>query len=794
MKKKQHLFFTIPLFAVLCCTVLFLLMPFVLDRFLLPRLIDTLPFSEKEFSLSRISPWLVRGTLTLADDNHPTLAIPRFEVHSSPRDLLRGKITRLLIDSPSIEVDMRDGRPVIHGLPFSSSNPKQEEKPPAPILPVSIDTLIVKNLTLALRQDENRFINLTVSSRLDLEYSDLRNGRPTSIDGRIQTRGDLNLTVRGSVKDSGDGYEIDLHADTMDISKILFFFPTIEPINLAGALSVDAGARLNALGELTSYQATAQLSRFHCIKETVEIANSASAQPVLLTLSGDLTKSQFTLKNIAFTKPEKTVFALEGVLETGSGSFSGEGRLHPERTKSPVKVVFYGQKGPSMTRLKYQLETEKMHFDQDQEISPLTADGELLFSNSTISGDFNSRVASISIPSSDLKFVDVALKLPFVFPPVEGKRLVPGKFTIEAIHYRNIPSGRLEAEVLVAQDSIEFSSLLTTPFSSDIQLICTGLLTRTPDLTLGCEVPETFIDESALPPYVEVSEELAFGGKISAALNFNLHNGKPGGDLKVGFHDGNINFGTNNLKEINLDVTFPRLPLRQSGPGQLCTIGQADFGSIHLTDGRIRFRVEDERTLFLEKSKFNWCGGRVETTSFGLSTEMKELEATLYCDRLKFTELLGQFGIEDAEGEGSLNGRLPLFISSEGVVFDDGFLFSTPGNSGIVRFNNTAQLRQGIPSIDQSAYLDYSMRALENFSYNWTKLTFNSDLDQLLITMQLDGKPAEPLPFGYKNGTIVPTDKGPGLDHPIRLDVNFRLPLQEMFQYGKNIQSIMENM
>jgi hypothetical protein len=86
------------------------------------------------------------------------------------------------------------------------------------------------------------------------------------------------------------------------------------------------------------------------------------------------------------------------------------------------------------------------------------------------------------------------------------------------------------------------------------------------------------------------------------------------------------------------------------------------------------------------------------------------------------------------------------------------------------------------------------MKALENFSYNWAKLSFNSQQDDLLIAMQLDGEPADPLPFGYKNGQIVPSSQGPGLQHPIRLDVNFRLPMHDLFQYGKSIQSFMENM
>jgi len=218
------------------------------------------------------------------------------------------------------------------------------------------------------------------------------------------------------------------------------------------------------------------------------------------------------------------------------------------------------------------------------------------------------------------------------------------------------------------------------------------------------------------------------------------------------------------------------------------------FGNINFSDAKVYFRLENPKSIFIEKSTFAWCGGKVESGGFRLSTTKQELEATLYCDRLNFTQLLSQFGIEDTEGEGSLNGRLPILLSENSITFDDGFLFSTPGDSGIVRFNNSSQLRQGMGAIDQTPYLDYSMQALENFSYNWAKLTFNSQEEDLLIKMQIDGKPAVPLPFGYKKGYIVPSKKGPGLQHPILLDVNFRLPMAHLFQYGKNMQSIMENM
>jgi hypothetical protein len=795
MKKKHLLYITIPLLGVLCTTVAFLLLPFICDRFLLPSLLKNLPYSEKEFSLSRISPWLVRGTLTLADEGRPILAIPRFEVHARPGDLLRGRISRLLIDSASLEVDMRSGSPRIHGLPLPSTSSEQDSKKFA-LLPVGVDAIDIRNFAITLRQGDDRFLHLTVDSRLELLYSDLKGGekQPTGVHGRLQLKGDLNLAAKGSASAIGDGYEINILADPMDLSQFRLLMPAMQQLSLGGALSVAAGARFDGQGNLETYQTTAQLSRFRLTNGPTAIENSDPEQPVLLMLTGDPARTKYVLTNIAFTKPEHVAVDLEGQIDNIEGAFSGEAKIYPEQTHSLVKIAYLGQTAASATRVEYQLESEPMSLGDNLKLSPIVAEGEIQLSDSTITGYFNGRTGSVSLPSSNLVFADVALQLPFTFPADKKTNRARGKFSVGTIKYRSIPSGRLQAKIEAATDSIEFTSLLSTPLASGLQLSCTGSFSLAKEFSLGCRLPETFIDQSVLSPYIDAGEELAFGGRISAALNFNHLQGVQTGDLTVGFHDGSFNQGPNRLSDINLDVTFPRLPLLQSGPGQLCTIGQAEFGNIRLTNGQVRFRVEDEQTVFLEKSKFNWCSGRVETTSFTVSSKMKELEATLYCDRLKFTELLSQFGIDDAEGEGSLNGRLPLLISSEGVVLDDGFLFSTPGNSGIIRFNNTAQLRQGVPSIDQSAYLDYSMRALENFSYNWTKLTFNSELDQLFITMQLDGKPAEPLPFGYRNGTIVPTDKGPGLDHPIRLDVNFRLPLQEMFQYGKNIQSIMENM
>ena len=176
-----------------------------------------------------------------------------------------------------------------------------------------------------------------------------------------------------------------------------------------------------------------------------------------------------------------------------------------------------------------------------------------------------------------------------------------------------------------------------------------------------------------------------------------------------------------------------------------------------------------------------------------LSPGHMEVDTTIYCNRVNFADLLTQFGFDQTEGEGALNGKLPVKISKNGIHFADGFLFSTPGTGGIVRFTNTDLLRQGMGAVTKSGYLGYSLMALEDFAYNWTRLSFKSSADDLLMTMELDGKPRSPLSFAFKNGMMVETDQGNGLQYPVRLDVNFNLPLNDLLQVGRNINSIMGN-
>ena len=751
MKKRFHLLLSLAILIVLGCSIFFLTLPSLLNRYLIPRLTAELPFTEKELSLCKITPWKMSGTLSLANSDRPSLSVPRFELYYTPGLLLRGKIAGLLLDSASLHLEMQGGHPVIRGLSGHDSPAIQQKVPNANpsvvILPLAVANITFKNCTLTLHQDRQEPSRIMVDGHFDLGFADLpgNNNILTTATGQLSTSGNLALTGAIDLK------------------------------------SIDTG-----------YEATARISRLLFKRNDLIFATTATDQPITLQWSGNLEKAKYALTNFVLSEPEQATVRIDGEMEAAKGSFHGTGQIFLRRRKSAVALNFNGAKQKSRTSIDYALASEAITI-ADTSFTAFKAEGSIAVDGTTLAGQINGRIPGITLKKCKTKLVNLSFQLPLHYPSLQAG--APGVLKIEQILYQNNNSGTLQATISQSPKGILVSTLLTTPFVPGLQVVCDGSAQLPEDISVRCRIPATTINSATFPRFIALPDKLSLTGTITADGAFLLKDKLPlTGKMTVAYHDGILTRGKSKLSDINVAVVFPHLPLLQSAPGQLCTIGSVEFGRIKLSDGRMRFRIEDEQSIFLEKVQLNWCGGKVETGSFTLAKNMKELETTLYCDRLGFTELLAQFGIDKVEGQGSLNGRLPMVISQKGIMFDDGFLFSTPGNSGIVRFSDTRQLRQGMPDINKSSYLDYSLKALENFSYNWAKLSFNSRDKDLLITLQLDGTPAEPLPFGYKNGQLVPSKTESGLQQPVRLDVNFRLPMNDLLQYGTSIQSMLEKM
>jgi hypothetical protein len=243
-------------------------------------------------------------------------------------------------------------------------------------------------------------------------------------------------------------------------------------------------------------------------------------------------------------------------------------------------------------------------------------------------------------------------------------------------------------------------------------------------------------------------------------------------------------------------LLLPSLPDLRSAPAQKILFDKASVGDLTFEHGKVIWQLESPDSIFIEEGVVSWAGGRIFTNAVRISPDRKEFVVPIFCDRLRLTEILNQFGVSNAEGEGTVSGRIPLLVGKDTIRFEDGFLYSSPGQGGSVKVTALDMLSAGIPrNTPQFAQVDFAAEALKNFQYNWVRLLLNSEGEDLVMQMHMDGKPLQSLPFSYDSQTGLLQrieDNTQGINQPIRLDVNFRLPLNRFIGYSGKIQDILK--
>ncbi|MBM9604011.1 intermembrane phospholipid transport protein YdbH family protein [Desulfopila inferna] len=783
-------------FILLIGAVVFLLLPTIANQFLLSATAGKIPFSQHELRLLRVSPWHLEGTIFLGEKDKPGIVVPRFSLHYAPEDLLKKEIRSLHIESAVIHLEQREGRLTVRGL--QKRVPAKEERTPMDMqsLPLGVDEIILRNGAIVYHKEKSDVSLLGVDGGISLQYRTGSDGEKElqSLKCSLQTSGALPAGLEAAVQSTTTGYEISFDMSITDIADAVEFVPEAGINEIDGQLKLSGTLQAGKTGGISRYTGAAELEGFRLNGIGFILENEEAQSPVVLQLQGDTAKVQYRLDGLIFSDPEQSTVELSGTYGFEDGEAEGTVTLVPQRTGTPLMMDYQGTLLATTALMKYRLYGEPVTFGKTLNIKGYSAEGDVSIQGQTILGNMTMHVDEITVEEHDLALINLNLDFPFSYPQTVNGAAVSGNGSIETIRYQGVDSGRLQASITPSAEKLYLDTLLTSPLHNELEISCSGSVNMELETMLSCSLPEVEISSSALPAYITLPQSVSFTGKIAGELDLKMRDFRPSGSMQLQYSEGNATFNEHTLSNISAGLEFPELPRIRSSASQLITIGSIDLGEISMSDAQIYLRIDDPQTLFVERLRVKWSKGRVEAAGFKVYQDMEQLETTFYCDRLGLTELLNQFGIGDAEGEGSLNGRLPVIISRDGLVFDDGFLFSTPGKSGIVRFRNTEQLRQGMEAMERSPYLEYTMDALQNFSYNWTKLTFNTEQEMLLLSLQLDGKPSEPLPYGFIDGQIASTAEGSGIQYPLRVDLNFSLPLSELFRYGKNIQSFMENM
>jgi hypothetical protein len=377
-----------------------------------------------------------------------------------------------------------------------------------------------------------------------------------------------------------------------------------------------------------------------------------------------------------------------------------------------------------------------------------------------------------------------------------------GNISVTSLKYKGLKLGRLSSQIHQTATGFAFEGRHQSALFPRMKLKFSGESRIFADAPAAASV-NFKVSRPADAPEIDLAKFYpdAKGARIKGRFQLDgdlaLNNNGFSGMIHADFNNGTLLLGKNNLalEGIRMSISLPELPKLRSAPGQQIHFSRISLGDFVAQKGRIDFQIESARSILIEKMHFLWCDGNVETQSMRLSPGTEDYHITFYCDRLNLAKVLEQFGAAAAEGQGSVNGRIPLQYANGKIKFDDGFLFSTPGEGGKIHLSGTDILTAGIPpDTPQYVQMELAREALKDYDYTWAKLNITSQGEELLLQMQMDGKPAKTLPFVYSKDIggfmkVEANAKGSKFQG-IRLDVNFRLPLNKLLQYKELIEMI----
>ncbi|MEA1921473.1 MAG: YdbH domain-containing protein, partial [Pseudomonadota bacterium] len=472
-----------------------------------------------------------------------------------------------------------------------------------------------------------------------------------------------------------------------------------------------------------------------------------------------------------------------------------------------LKASGQGEKSDATGKITIQKPTLKSQQpDLDFKLPDLNLHSELQYKDSSglaIETTLQFAGGTLQIPDYDLRVVGIAGTLPWHWPASRPTSERKGKLSCRKIFLDNLNLGHFSTSLQQQGEKILLKGCYDSALVAGLKMITDGHCELGQNGTL--QAAATFAipackpaEPIALGKFSKSAADSTFDGSLSAHGRLSYKANEIRGSATAIVEEGIFRYDEKNLlcNGINCRLQFPELPSLRSAPDQRLVFDQLTAGNISCRDGCFAFRVESAETLLLEKSRISWCGGNIETQALRISPTIDHYQSTLHCDRLQLAKLLEQLGQIKAQGQGSVNGRIPVAWENGRITFDDGFLYSTPGVGGNIKVSGGEALTAGLPiASPQFAQLDLAREALKDYQYKWTKLGLNSEAEELILNLQFDGKPNLPLPFIYKKelgGFARVTAGSPGSHFQgISLDINLRLPLNQILRY-KDIPTMIQ--
>ncbi|MGD9174805.1 MAG: YdbH domain-containing protein, partial [Desulfobacterales bacterium] len=346
--------------------------------------------------------------------------------------------------------------------------------------------------------------------------------------------------------------------------------------------------------------------------------------------------------------------------------------------------------------------------------------------------------------------------IPFKFPAaISGQK---GMISIKNTRFNQLDFGSVQAEVQQTASGLAFSGKMKNPVLPALAVQFSG----TSDFKHADGIQTRARFTISYPP---TAPEIDLGKFLPAAQGFTFSGHlREQGDIVIGkngwqataksdMQNGTLRHRKNKIAVtgIQTELLIQDLANVRSAPGQKLQFAHASLGDINIDNGEIHYQIESAQSFLIEKSHFMWSDGNVDAPAIRFKPGIDDYQLILYCDRLNLAKVLEQFGAASVEAEGELNGRIPIQIKNRQLSFKDGFLFTTPGQPGKIRMKDSEILTAGVPKDSpQYVQMELAREALKDYDYTWAKLNLTTEGEDLVLNMQLDGKPAQSLPFVYQ--------------------------------------------
>lgn len=772
------------------------------------------------------------GPLSLGSSSRPTRTLDSIQLHYSPSALYSRHIESVVLKGIALSCEYKGGEFLIHGFDLKqiigtlqkkdAGSETTERRPP-----LSIGRIGIEQATVSLKW-QGRQIRLPM--RLEI-IPESRTWQSIDLTLQLYPR-DQTLHLSATIDTSRKTARLEFNARDVHPDVFSDFTGIIPGLTASGSIDVEGTVEMGfdpiQIREgLVSIWVRNGYINYNRVQLRTQLRTGPGEEdrPFHITLSGKGRDWKLSAVDIAgispipFHIPQVTstlAFSGEGLEQAGDGTLI-IGPLKRElpdtlRILEPIilpihySASYSKNKKWSLDLVTFKLTAANVKMAAKStkiDLPRVLMDGRYSGRNGsdiTLKGKLSFSDAKVFDPTFRIVIDDIGGAIPLEWPIHDpGEK---GKITIGHLGWQDLDIGSITAAIQQNQDGLfidgEHTSALFPGLPVGIKGRASFRGADLPTAEINCDVAQYHIpSDLTLGRIFPAVKDLTLTGTLDADLKIRLKGTAVTGTLNGELSDGSIALEEKDvvIEGIHMGLFLPELPNLRSAPKQHLRFREASFGALNATDGRIDFQIESADSLFIERSSLKWGGGNLYTHAMRIRPEGEDYNLTVYCDRLNLARLLEQIGSVKAEGSGTVNGRIPIRYSNNKLHFEDGFLYSTPGDGGSIRLTETEILTAGIaPDTPQHTQLELAREALRDYDYKWVKLNLETREDILLVGMQLDGKPASPLPFVYEKelGRFVRIEAGgKGSNFQgISLDVNFKAPLDRILHYGGTLKEV----